>query len=306
MQRLIHIIAKANFAKWFSLASQKAPRTTAMIVPGLLLILLVLSFQLGRQQSTIDTQVSVIEALKNQTNSSAQISLFKDTVLNLNPLIELPTSEDEAYTAQIQFAGGLYNLSHALDWDGQSISARIDDRQIPTVSRVMIACGLSGDLVMPLLVQARKFPVSDTPRDLLMLSDGDKLSEATLDKMKTCFEMRPFLAYFELLRAPAFIGAAVLGVDIASFNQIQSDIRSGKIQNRSALKVEMERRHNDTNKHIDYKTLALALTPKWWTIELRKSDLAFAKFTIYQRSDRNREIAAYQLYWMPNISEVNL
>jgi hypothetical protein len=277
----------------------KRRRARALILPGLLILLIALSTQLGLQQRSIEAQIDLYKSLQRQTRFMALIDSYKEAALKIDPLA--PPIEDTAATQslRVMLTGGFYNLSHALNWNGIASMATLDKKQYETLRRVVMSCGLSSDLVIPLVEYARRAPVKMRPRHLLTLQDGNSLDAETLSQLAGCVEMRPFIARFEILHAEPKLGAAVLGIGVTDFIRIKSFIRDGVITNRSALKNEIQKITPDAINNIDFSILSLSPEPSWWTIDLLDSDRVFASFTIYQHADRKREIVATQILWIP-------
>lgn len=78
----------------------KRRRATALILPGLLVLLIALSTQFGLQQRSIEAQIDLYKSLQRQTRFMALIDSYKEAALKIDPLA--PQIEDTAATQSLR------------------------------------------------------------------------------------------------------------------------------------------------------------------------------------------------------------
>ena len=277
----------------------------AIIVPSMLLVLIVISAQIILQYEKVSNDTKLYAAIKKQSSLEDRINQYREKVLSVNPKNPPVFDKNARETLKIQLNGGLYNLSHALNWNKKSSKAKIDIKQLPILSRVLSSCGVPSSLAKALLEKARQKPISGNLRNIITLYDEKDLNLNFLNQIQKCIELRPYMAKFEVLNAKEHIGASVFGIKKSDFSRIVKQVKNGVIANKSALKNEIEKLNINASRQIDYNSLSLSKIPNWWTIQLLNDGQVFASFVVYQKSNKKPEIIQSQILWIPEFKDQN-
>ena len=285
--------------------AQRTPgrRYPGFIVPGLLLLIIVLTLQLAARFSNVEAISDLHAAIKRQQKTLSVTDDYQDIVLSIDPLSSINAGIiAPGIEWRVNLRGGIYNLNHALQWIETRETAKIDLGQVGALQRVLTACGHDSELAISLLDQASRLPrPTNSPVPILALEDKEKLPRKLLLNLQQCIDMRPYMARFEFLNAQPSIGAAALGISINHFREIVEQIEDGIINSRSVLKQELSKHGYDADFAIN--SLSLSLTPNWWTVELLDSGLVFARFTVTEMPDFTRQIVDTGFHWTPSRSQ---
>ena len=285
--------------------AQRTPGTRypGFIVPGLLLLIIVLTLQLAARFSDVEAISDLHAAIKRQQKTLSVTDDYQDIVLSIDPLSSINAGIiAPGIEWRVNLRGGIYNLNHALQWIETRETAKIDLGQVGALQRVLTACGHDSGLAISLLDQASRLPrPTNSPVPILALEDNEKLPRKLLLNLRRCIDMRPYMARFEILNAQPSIGAAALGISINHFREIVEQIEDGIINSRSVLKQELSKHGYDADFAIN--SLSLSLTPNWWTVELLDSGLVFARFTVTEMPDFTRQIVDTSFHWTPSRSQ---
>lgn len=280
-------------------------RIKGIITPSLLLVLTFISSQIILQYKKDTDDIKLFSIIKKQSKLENLTNQYKEMVLTINPI--KPPIFDKSLRKNIKIGlnGGLYNLSHALNWDKKSLKAEIDFKQLNTVGRVLNSCGVPSRFAKDLLENARLMPVSKYPRNIITLYDKKNLNFNFLNQIQKCMEFRPYMAKFEILNTKTEIGASFFGITKSDFSRIVNQIKNGIIANKSALKNEIAKINIKASRQIDFNSLSLSQQPNWWVVKLLDDDQEFASFIVYQKSNKKREIVQSQILWIPEFKDHN-
>ena len=294
-----------NMAHHIRHSAHKTPGTRypGFIVPGLLLLIIVLTLQLAARFSDVEAISDLHAAIKRQQKTLSVTDDYQDIVLSIDPLSSINAGIiAPGIEWRVNLRGGIYNLNHALQWIETRETAKINLGQVGALQRVLTACGHDSGLAISLLDQASRLPrPTNSPVPILALEDNEKLPRKLLLNLQQCIDMRPYMARFEILNAQPSIGAAALCISINHFHESVEQIEDGIINSRSVLKQELSKHGYDANFAIN--SLSLSLTPNWWTVELLDNGLVFARFTITEMPDSTRQIVDTDFHWTPSRSQ---